>query len=216
MNIVHIKEEIIAIAKRLYAKNCLVGADGNISYRLNENEILITGSGKPKAFLTDKDFALITIDNKVIEGNPSSERLMHLTVYQHCPKAVCVVHAHPPTAIAWSIAFPDDKEIPNECLSEVILAMGSVPIVPYARPGTHSMGDHLVPYLPDHRAFILARHGALTWGESLGEASHGMERLEHTVGILKIAKDLGQLTTLPKEEVNYLKQLKQQLGPILL
>ncbi len=216
MDIQSIKKEIIQIARRLYKKNCLVGADGNISYRLSNNQILITSSGKPKAFLSEHDFSIITLDNKIIEGTPSSERLMHLTIYRHCPEAVCVVHAHPPTAIAWSIAFPEDKELPSSCLSEVILAMGNVPIIAYARPGTQEMGSYLIPYLPDNRAFILARHGALTWGESLNEASHGMERLEHTVGILKSAIELQKLTYLPDDEVIYLKQCKKQLGPKLL
>lgn len=216
MKIQEIKKEIIEISKRLYKKNCLVGADGNISYKIKNDQILITNSGKPKAFLSNDDFSIITPDNKIIEGSPSSERLMHLTIYNHCPEAICVLHAHPPTAIAWSIAFPEDKELPSSCLSEVILAIGNVPIIPYARPGTEKMGLNIVPYLPENRAFILARHGALTWGESLDEVSHGMERIEHTVNILKSAIELNKLTELPKNEIIYLKKLRKKLGNKLL
>src|SRR5581483_2454180 len=124
-------------------------------------------------------------------------RLMHLEVYRSCPKAKAVVHAHPPTAIAWTIAHPEMKMLPSDCMSELILAVGDLPVVPYARPGTLNMGEVLRPYLPGSRVMILARHGALSWGEDLDEAYNGMERLEHTALILKSAWELGGLTALP-------------------
>ncbi len=141
---------------------------------------------------------------------------MHLEVYRRCPAARAVIHAHPPTAVAWTVAQPNLKELPSECLSEVILATGSIPIAPYARPGTQNMGDVLVPFLPQHRALILARHGALTWGEDLEEAYRGMERIEHSAQTLKLAHDLGGLTTLPEGEIKYLKELRKKLGDTLL
>jgi L-fuculose-phosphate aldolase len=55
---------------------------------------------------------------------------MHLTVYQNCPEARAVVHAHPPHAIAWSIARPDLQYLPADSISELILAVGDIPFVP--------------------------------------------------------------------------------------
>src|SRR4051812_39998344 len=98
------KKHILEICHRLNQKNMLAAADGNVSLRISDNEILITPSGKNKAHIKLDDIALITLDNKVISGNPSGERLMHLEIYKKCKKAVSVVHAHPPTAIAWSVA----------------------------------------------------------------------------------------------------------------
>jgi L-fuculose-phosphate aldolase len=206
------KQEMIDIAKKLYAKNMLAAADGNISYRVNENEILITPAGKAKTSLQPEDIATITIDNKIIQGNPSSERLMHLTIYQHCPKASCIIHAHPPKAIAWTIAYPELAELPSECLSELILAVGRIPIASYARPGTQAMGDVLKPFLPACRVLVLARHGALSWGEDLQEALNGIERLEHTAEILMYAKTLGGITNLSADEVSELRSLRKIIG----
>lgn len=207
-----IKTEMIFSAKRLHQKNMLAAADGNISYRISDNEILMTPAGKAKAFIQVQDIATITLNNKIISGNPSSERLMHLTIFQHCEKAKCVVHAHPPTAIAWTIARPYLTELPNECLSELILATGRVPIASYARPGTQAMGDVLIPFLPECRIIILGRHGALAWGESIEEATNGLERLEHSAEILLRAEQLGGITNLPAEEVAILKNMRQKIG----
>jgi L-fuculose-phosphate aldolase len=211
-----IKKQMIAVAQALHHKNMLAAADGNISYRLNDNEILITPSGKPKTSISLDDIAIINLKNAILSGNPSSERLMHLAVYKNCPKARCVIHAHPATAIAWSIARPDLTELPAGCLSELILAAGRVPIAPYARPGSQSMGDVLKPFLPDSRIIILARHGAITWSEDLQEALNGMERLEHTATILLHATQLGGLTFLPEEEVAVLHTMRKKMGERIL
>ena len=119
---------------------------------------------------------------------------MHLAVYRSCPEARAVVHAHPPTAIAWSLARPGLDFLPSDALPEVILAAGSIPFVPYARPGTAAMGEVLAPFLPENRLMVLARHGALAWGGTLEEAHNGMERLEHACQILKAAGELGGAT----------------------
>lgn len=206
------ENQIIAICQKLNRKNFLAAADGNISFRVSENEILITPTGVNKADLQPGQLARITLNDEILKGRPSSERKMHLEVYRRCPEAKAVVHAHPPTAIAWSIARPQLKELPSDCMSELILAVGSIPIVPYARPGTSQMGEVLVPFLSQSRVLILARHGALSWGEDLDEAYNGMERLEHTALILKSAHELGGLSSLDQEELHYLRELRKKLG----
>ncbi len=204
--------EILEICARLHSRNMLAAADGNVSVRVSDQRILITPSGINKAFAKPSDVATIALDGKVLTGNPSSERLMHLEVYRACPQARAVVHAHPPAAIAWSIAYPDLRELPSQCLSEVILAVGRIPIIPYARPTTQDMGTQLRPFLPDCRVMILSRHGALSWGETLQEAYDGMERVEHSAQILLHAYTLGGLTSLPATEVDELRRLRSSLG----
>ncbi len=209
-------EKIITTCKRLHARNMLSAADGNISYRVNNNFILITPTGIAKAFMTAKDIAVINIEGEILHGKPSTERLMHLEIFKTCEKAKAVVHAHPTTAIAWSIARPDINKLPSDCLSEVILATGDIPFADYARPGTLAMGDVLKPFLPKHRALILRRHGAVTWGEDLDEAYRGMERIENSAQILAEAIKLGGLNPLPAEEIQYLYKLREKIGNILL
>ena len=209
-------DQILAICKKLYARNMLAAADGNVSCKISESEIMITPSGKSKSEISPKEMAIVGIDGRVKIGKPSSELKMHLKVYQNCADAKAVVHAHPPTAIAWSIARPDLKKLPAHCLSELILAVGDIPFVPYARPGTQDMGEVLTPFLKDYRAMILSRHGALSWGESLEESLRGMERIEHVSEILFKAHQLGGLTYLPEDEVNHLREMRKNIAPTTL
>lgn len=207
-----LREHMVEVCRRLHGKNLLASADGNVSVRLADDEILITPTGMNKARMRPEDVATITLENQVLSGKPSSERLMHLEIFRRCPKARAIVHAHPPTAIAWTVARPEMKELPAEALSELILAVGRVPVAPYARPGTLDMGTVLAPFLPDCRVILLARHGAISWGEDLEEAYNGMERLEHVCQILKSAVELGGITSLPPAEVEALRSLRRELG----
>jgi L-fuculose-phosphate aldolase len=207
-----LRQQIPEICRRLYARNMLAAADGNVSVRLSDEEICITPSGRPKAFITAEDLAIINLEGKVLVGKPSGERAMHLEIYRRCPQAKAVVHAHPPHAIAWSLARPELTELPAEHLGEVILGAGRIPIVPYARPTTETMGEALTPYLPKCRSLILARHGAVCWGEDLEEAMNGMERLAHSAEILWLAEQMGGAHPLPAEEVKVLRAMREQMG----
>ena len=215
-NEAHELQAVCEACRRLHQRNLLAAADGNISLRVRGDEIAITPAGINKYRLQPEALAFLRLDGTVVSGTPSSERAMHLSVYRQCPEARAVVHAHPPIAIGWTIAHPDLTELPADALPEVILAAGRIPVVPYARPGTEAMGKALEPFLPACRLLLLARHGALAWGESLEEALNGIERLEHAALILKTAFELGGAKPLPEEERQALRLLRQKIGPKLL
>jgi L-fuculose-phosphate aldolase len=82
-----------------------------------------------------------------------------------------------------------------------------------ATPGTDSMGANLLPFLPDHRLMLLARHGGLCWGEHLDEAVGGLERLEQVAEILWKAEALGGAKPLAPAELEELRALRARLGP---
>lgn len=209
-------EGLCDLGRRLHARNLLAGADGNLSVRLADGRIAITPSGISKARLAPSDMAYLDADGQVLAGRPSSERLMHLAIYRACPEARCVAHAHPPTAIAWTLARPGLSELPADALPELILAAGRIPVVPYARPGTPEVGANLVPFLPGHRLLLLARHGAVCWGEDLEEVCRGLERAEHVAQILKAAVELGGIEPLDADERAALQEARRRGGPRIL
>jgi L-fuculose-phosphate aldolase len=205
--------ELLDGCRRLHAAGLLAASDGNLSLRLSNGLIAMTPSGVPKAKVRLEDLAHLTLEGEVLSGRPSSERAMHLAIYRAVPEAKAVVHAHPPTAIAWSLARPDLEELPSDGLPEVILAAGRIPVVPMAIPGTEAMGTNLLPFLPAHRLMILARHGGLCWGEHLDEAVGGLERLEQVASILWKAEALGGAKPLAGSDLADLRALRAKLGP---
>jgi L-fuculose-phosphate aldolase len=207
-----IREEIIKTAIMLHHKNMLAACDGNISYRCDDNTILITPSGKPKFLLVEDDIVVVDMEGKVIKGKPSSEMLMHLEVYRRRADVRAVIHAHPPTAVAYSIAHPDAEEIPGKSFSELILAVGKLPIVPFQMPGSPELGTALHPFIKNHKVMVLARHGALSFGDDLIEAYNGMERLEHSCQILLKAESFGAVTELDEQTIEKLHAMRKKIG----
>ena len=206
-------DALLDACRRLHAAGLLAASDGNLSVRLSNGLIAMTPSGVPKSRLRQEDLAHLTLEGEVMAGRPSSERAMHLAIYRAVPQARAIVHAHPPTAIAWTLARPELQELPSEGLPEVILAAGRIPIVPMALPGTEAMGTNLLPFLPEHRLLVLARHGGLCWGESMDEAAGGLERLEQVAEILWKAETLGGAKPLPPADLAELRTLRAKLGP---
>lgn len=137
---------------------------------------------------------IIRIDGtgKKIEGklNPSSEIKMHLRVYRERPDVNAVVHAHPPTATAFTVAgLPMDKYI----LPEAVLVLGDVPTCDYGTPSTEEIPDSLMPFIQNHDAFLLKNHGALTVGNTLTKAFFVMEEVEFNAKISAIRISLAVL-----------------------
>ena len=199
--------DIIEICRKLYQKNFLAGIDGNVSvYNQKNNTISITPSGVPKSDLNEEELCSMNLEGKPLKGNPSSERNMHLTVYREQKKARAVVHAHPPFAVSLSLSRPKWKALPS-VLSETVITLGEVPIIPYVCPGTEEMARSLCPFLQNSRAMILSRHGAVTWGEDLQSAYLTMECLEHSAQMIYLAETLGGSRPLNKKDLKQLLDL---------
>lgn len=184
----------------------IAAGDGNLSARLTDGTLLITRRGKNKAFLTHDDFALVAGNGEVLQGEPSTELVLHQKVYTTCPQARAVIHAHPPHLIAYSVVNPNADELPTAALPEVVLGIGAIPIATYGRPGTDELAQSVVKALREgYRSLVLSRHGALAWGESLLEAYNGIERMEHAAMILALAGAFGNPIDLSDDELTVLR-----------
>ena len=206
------RDLICEVGRRMHERGLISGIDGNISIRLGRSRILITPSGVNKGYLRPSDLIVVSIeDGSKIKGRgrPTSEILMHLEAYRLRPDIGAVVHAHPPTAVALTIAG-----IPiSQCLiAEDLLTYGIVPTAPYATPGSPDVPRALARYIVDHEAVMLARHGSVTVGKNLLQAYDRLESLEHTAKVVYMAMRLGDVSPLPDEEVERLIELAESMG----
>jgi L-fuculose-phosphate aldolase len=207
----HLRREIARVGRLLYERALIVAGDGNISVRLGQDLVLTTPSGACKGMLDPEDMVIVDIEGRVHgEGRrPSSELLMHLAVYASRSDVQAVVHAHPPLAVACTLA---GVRLDECVLPEAIITLGAVPTAPFAMTGTSEMCDSIAPFLPFHIAIMLTQHGALTMGGTLMQAFHRMEQVEHSAKILMAAHQLGGARPLPPERLAQLDALRVKLG----
>lgn len=95
-------------------------------------------------------------------------------------------------------------------LPEILVQIGGVPLVPYATPGSPALADAIEPFLPLHDAFLMANHGATSYGSTLSIAHQRMESLEHAARIVLHARALGHVSALTNAERDRLLELRRQ------
>ncbi|HML21905.1 MAG TPA: class II aldolase/adducin family protein [Aggregatilinea sp.] len=201
------REEICQVGRRLYDLFLVAANDGNISVRVNENEIVMTPTNISKGFMTPDDLVKLDLDGNLISNNgvhkASSERRMHLAVYREREDVRAVVHAHPPTATGFAVA---NVSLDQPFLPEVVVRAGVAPVVPYAIPGGEELPNSIVPYVKDHNSLLLGNHGAVAYGPTLRDALFNMETLELNARIFLVAHQLGHIEYLNEAQVEALRE----------
>lgn len=203
---------IVEVGKRMYLKGFVASNDGNISIKTGEKEILTTPTGVSKGYMTPEMLVKVDLEGQVISGStkPSSELKMHLRVYSENPEVMAVTHAHPPVATSFAIA---GIELDRAILPEAVVNLGTVPIAPYATPGSQSVPDSIAPYCRDYNGVLLANHGAVTWGKDVFEAYHRLESLEYYATVLMYTGNIiGKANELSSKQISQLVEIRRKLG----
>lgn len=207
-----LRKAICEIGRLCYQRSFIVGADGNISARLSDGTILITPAGAMKGFLQPHHMAHIDVDGNVLDDGPScsTETGIHLVSYQERPEMKAMCHAHPPHAVAMTIAGID---LQMPIIPEIVVTIGGIPTAPFGTPGTPELPESIRAIIRCSDTLIMQNHGSVTVGANLMDAYKKLDMLEHTARILWLAHVVrGGLEPLPPEAVEKLLATRKLLG----
>jgi ribulose-5-phosphate 4-epimerase/fuculose-1-phosphate aldolase len=148
---------------REFAKSGLMpcydgGSFGNLSFRTNDNEFIITASGmkdlyKPESFVK---VSKVDMKEKIVYGHgknqPSSESMLHFKIYRERKDVNAVFHGH--------------CELMLQNLDKL-----NVPCTKKEEPyGTMELVDGVMGILGKHNFVIMKGHGFLALGRNMDEA----------------------------------------------
>lgn len=206
-----IKQEICAVGRKLYTKGFAAANDGNISYRVAENEVLCTPTMVSKGELKPDDICKVDLEGNQLAGRKkrTSEILLHLEIYKMDPDVKAVLHCHPPHATAFAVA---GESIPTCILPEVEVFLGPIPTAVYETPGGKAFAETIKPHVKDSRVAVLKNHGTVSWGESVDRAYWWTEILDAYCRILLLSKQIGNVDRLTEQKVGELLDLKERFG----
>jgi len=195
-----LRRDLVEVCRRLHERRLIGAGEGNVSCRLGPDRLLVTPSGASKGHLRAAELAVVDLQGRQIRGRgrPSTELLMHLAAYAARPDVGAVVHAHPLTAVAFTVA---GVAPPNDLLPEAVLVLGRIAVSPFATPGTDEVPRSLSPFWKGHDVVLLERHGALALGRDLFQALDRMETLERVCEVAARARALGSCEPLPARAV---------------
>ena len=78
------------------------------------------------------------------------------------------------------------------------MRVGTLPLLPYYRPGDRALAEAVGRAAATHRAVLLANHGPVVSGKTLDDAVDSAEELEQTA---KLALLLAERATVPLSPV---------------
>lgn len=205
------KDALLNCGARLYARGLVAANDGNLSIKVSSDTLWTTPTGVSKGAMEADMLVKVNLDGRILEGTctPSSELKLHLRLYRELLNIRAVVHAHPPAATSFACAgLPLDQPV----LQEAVLQLGSVPLVPYAPPGSSALADGIAPFCHGARALLLEYHGVVSWGATLEQALFRMEAAEQYATVLLHLQTLGSKRVIPPPLIAELQKMRSKLG----
>src|SRR5579863_3454628 len=205
------RRDICTVGRWIHSRAFVVATDGNISVRLDSRRVLTSPTGMSKGMMVPDDLVITDLRGRKVAGRreASSELAMHLLIYNRRPEVHAVVHAHPPAATAHAAA---GIQINKALLSELIIALGCIPVAQYGTPGTQELSNALEPMVQHYDAILLANHGVVTCGPDLLTAFFRMETVEHFAKVTLATEVLGKQVLLSGADVDKLLAARARYG----
>ena len=164
-----LREQLVAVARRMNGSGLNQGTSGNLSARI-PGGLLITPSSLAYELMEPTDLVAIDWQGRPLQEGarrPSSEWRLHADVLAARPELQAVLHCHPihGTALACH-----DKGIPPFHYMTAVAGGDDIRCAPYATFGTEELSRFTVQARVDRKACLLARHGLVTAGDNLDQA----------------------------------------------
>ena len=164
-------EEFVRQARRVGEAGLTICSSGNLSWRLPDGEVLLSGTGSWVPELTADRVSVCRLDNgEILNGvKPSMESVFHMGVMRERPDVNVVLHFQSPyaTAVACMERRPDNFNF----TAEMALHVGEeIPMIPYFRPGSPQLAEHVVEAMRTHNSVMLLKHGQVVCGKDFDQA----------------------------------------------
>jgi L-fuculose-phosphate aldolase len=204
----YFKKEVAYFMRRLYKKNLTTTSGGNISYKFDDDTVLISPSELDKARIKGKQTGVITMGGKSLTPDIkfSIETNMHLLIYKNRPDIKAIIHAHPPVSTSFTAM---NKSINCKLISESYFILGTPQVASYALMGTQTLANIVSEKAIHTNVILMENHGVICLGKSLLEAFNKIEILEAAAKmtlITELMKDGRQLTPEQIKEIDKLSQ----------
>jgi len=192
------RDQVADYCRRMRADRLVVGTSGNISARSGDL-VAVSPSGLDYDQLTPDLVGVHRVDGgAAVEAarDPTTELPMHLAIYRQTG-AGAIVHTHSTAATAVSTLV--DELPPVHYL--IAIFGGGVRVARYATYGTDELAGQVIAALAERTGCLLANHGAVAIGDTLGQAYRRAEYLEWLCDVWLRASARGAPRLLPPDEI---------------
>ena len=189
-------------AHRVGREKLQLCSSGNLSWRVEENTALVSGTGSWLPRLAEQNVAVCDIETGMrIEGpKPSMESVFHLGVLRERRDVNVVLHFQ--SKYATAISCMKNKPTNFNVIAEVPCYCGSeIPVIPYFRPGSKELAKAVTAALYNHDCVLMSKHGQAVCGKDFDDAFQKAVFFELACSII-VNSGEGNYLTLTEEEIH--------------
>ena len=200
------RAQIQEVGRLLSQRGLAVGSSGNISVR-TEDGFLMTPTGASLGTIDPASISLLDGEGELLDGAPpTKETFMHLAFYEERPSSTAIIHLHATHSVAVAcLDGVDESDVLPPLTAYYIMRIGSLPLVPYYRPGDRALADAIRSHAHEHHALLLANHGPIVAGADLQTAMYAIEELEETAKLFLLLRG-DQARPLTAKQVDDVRQ----------
>ena len=199
-----LREQLVAVARRMNASGINQGTSGNLSARI-PGGMLITPSSLPYDQMQPEDLVALDLAGQPLPGaagsagrRPSSEWRLHADILASRPEVQAVLHCHSIHATALAC---HGRPIPPFHYMTAVAGGDDIRCAAYATFGTAELSQLAVQALEGRLACLLAQHGQVALGSSLDQALRIAIEVETLAHMYLQALQLGEPPRLSPEQM---------------
>ena len=208
-----LREEMVAICRRMNSSGINQGTAGNLSVRSGDG-FLITPSSLPYDTMTPDDIVEMDFSGTYAGRRPSSEWRFHRDILKARQDIDVVLHCH--SIYATTLAC-HHKTIPSFHYMTGVAGGTTIRCSRYATFGTQELSDAALEALEGRLACLLGQHGQISLGKSMESALWLAVEVETLSRVYVQALTLGEPPILPDEEMErviaQMKRMSYGFGP---
>ena len=196
------KKDVLNAALKLDRYGLIALSGGDVSWRMDSGEVLVTPSGMIYDEMVPEDILVVDLEGNIIEGerkaSVDTEALLY--IYKNMPQVNAVIHTHQPYATGLGLVM---DELPCNLSTMANATEGPVAVAEYGDPGSLSMGVEAVKAIGDRLAVVLKHHGVIAVGRDLRQALFSCVYLEEAAKTVSVALSTGMpMATMTQEQID--------------
>jgi L-fuculose-phosphate aldolase len=201
-----LREDMVAVCRRMNASGINQGTAGNVSVR-NPKGFLVTPTSLPYDMMRPNDLVQMYFDGSYEgERRPSSEWRFHRDILASRQDIDCVLHCHSVYATTLAVHH---KTIPSFHYMTGVAGGTTIRCARYATFGTQALSDAAIEALQDRLACLLGQHGQISLGKTPAAALALAIEVETLSRLYVQALTLGEPPILDDEEMaRVIQQMK--------
>lgn len=198
-------ERFIEAAHRVGQERLQLCSSGNLSWRVNKDLALVSGTGSWLPRIAKENVAICNISTGMrVDGpKPSMESVFHLGVLRQRKDMNVVLHFQ--SEFATIVSCMKNKPKSFNVVAEVPCYCGKeIAVIPYYRPGSKELADAVTHALTDHDCVLMSKHGQAVCGKDFDDAFQKAVFLELACSIIVRAGE-GNYDILSEDEIRDLE-----------